>query len=650
MSVPAAGRNDPCSCGSGRKFKQCCGAARPAAASVSPPRSARPGRLNFGPLGDAGKLREAAEALRHSMHGVPSPRPNAGNAAGAGRATPARRQTEAAQRFRRQGVGLVRAGKLPAAITALRQATRLDPADAGSHRALGLALLRSGRLAEATASFELAIVLEEDVAAAHHNLAVALDRQGLTEKAMAAYRRAVELMPELAAGHRRLAELLEAEGDAEDAAASYRRAAAADPETTLARLSQADAVLLDGDPRQAEALLRQAIALDAASDRLHRALGDILAMEGHFDEAIAAFDRALDLNPLQAGAHLAAVQAKKSTAADRPRLDRMLAALDSAGIDDTHRLSLHFAIGKMLDDLGEYRQAIWHFDQANEIRRRTARFDGPGLAEHVDRLAARYTADFVAAGDAFGLADETPLLIVGMPRSGTTLVEQIVSSHHRVAAGGELRFWVKRAAPSGIAEATYLSAAAGRGLSGEYLALLRGIGPHAARVTDKTPFNHIRLGLIHLLLPDARIIHCRRHPVDTCLSIYFTLFKGRMDFAGAKGDLVFAYRQYARLMEHWRMVLPPDRLIEVDYEDLIADREAVTRRLIAFAGLDWDDACLMPEQNKRTVRTASVWQARQPVYTTSVARWRRYEPWLGELRELLPQAGDFERAGPAGIS
>jgi tetratricopeptide (TPR) repeat protein len=270
MSAPAAapaeraGGNDHCPCGSGRKFKQCCGVAHPRAASASSPRSARPDRLKFGPLSEAGKLRDAAEQPRHSMHGVPSPLPNAGNAGGAGRAIPARRQTEAAERFRRQGAGQLRARKLPAAITALRQATRLDPADAGSHRALGLALLRSGRLAEATASFELA--------------------------------------PVMADGHRRLADLLEAEGDAEDAAISYRRAAAADPETTKGRLNKINAVLLDGDPRQAEALLRQAIALDPASNRLHKVLGDVLTVNGHFDEAIAAFDRALDLCPLQVGA------------------------------------------------------------------------------------------------------------------------------------------------------------------------------------------------------------------------------------------------------------------------------------------------------------------------------------------------------------
>jgi hypothetical protein len=144
--------------------------------------------------------------------------------------------------------------------------------------------------------------------------------------------------------------------------------------------------------------------------------------------------------------------------------------------------------------------------------------------------------------------------------------------------------------------------------------------------------------LIHLLLPKARVIHCRRHPVDTCLSMYFSYFSERIQFVSAKGDLAFAFQQYARLMEHWRAVLPPDRFIDIDYETLVADREAITRRLIAFTGLGWHDACLEPERNERAVATMSVWQVRQPVYTTSVARWRRYEPWLGELCELLSSA------------
>jgi hypothetical protein len=168
----------------------------------------------------------------------------------------------------------------------------------------------------------------------------------------------------------------------------------------------------------------------------------------------------------------------------------------------------------------------------------------------------------------------------------------------------------------------------------DYLTLLRGIAPAALRVTDKNPFNFLYIGFIHLALPQARFIHCRRDPVDTCLSIYFTRFAMPQPFAYDRGDLVFYYQQYQRLMAHWRTVLPPGRLLEIDYETLIAERERETRRMIDFCGLEWDDECLTPERNQRVVRTASLWQARQPVYPGSVGRWRRYEPWLGALGEL----------------
>jgi tetratricopeptide (TPR) repeat protein len=629
------GRNDPCPCGSGRKFKQCCGGGRTVAAVADPARGVRPDRLNLGSLTEVGKVREAAENLRQSMHGTPARFLKAESPARG----PPQRQTGAADRFRRQGTDLLQARKLPAAITALRQATRLDPEDAGSHRALGLALLRSNRLAEAAASFELAIVLEEEVASSHYYLAVALDRQGLKDRAIATYRRAVELAPELADAHWRLGELFEAEGDAAEAAQSYRRAAACVADTTTGHVSLAKALILEGDLREAELRLRQGIAVDPNGHPLHKVLGDVLATAGKFDEAIAAYDRAIALSPSQVPAHLNAVYVRKCTEADRPRLARMLENLRDGSLPDEHRMHLHFACGKLLDDLREYPKAIQHFDMANRLRGgRGKTFDRATFTQHCNRLMERFTSAFFAANRAFGIEDETPLLILGMPRSGTTLVEQIVSSHPAVTAGGELSFWPRRPSGPGIADATYLTPEAAHDMSRDYLALLRRIGPHAARVTDKAPFNFHRLGLIHLLLPKAHIIHCRRHPVDTCLSMYFLHFSETIEFVSDKGDLTFAYLEYARLMEHWRAVLPPDRLFEIDYEDLVADHEAVTRRLIAFTGLDWDDACLAPERNERTVTTASVWQARQPVYTTSVARWRRYEPWLGELRQLLPAA------------
>jgi tetratricopeptide (TPR) repeat protein len=634
-----AGRNDPCPCGSGRKFKLCCGATGLQGRGPGDSHGNEASdRLSIGPVTEASRVREVTERFQQIQFGPPAALFAEKSVSGAGRGTTPRQQILATERHRQRGTALLQTGKYAAAIVALSQATELDPKDAGTHHALGRALLHSGRCEEASVSLRVAITLRDDLAAAHCDLAAALDGLGRDREAMAACHRSLALAPQLTEAHRLLGGLLEAAGDMEEAAECFRRAALCAVDTTAGRLDLVRALLVEGDFREAEIQLRQAIALDAGSDECHKMLAEILAKQGRFEEAIDACDRALGLNPLQVPAHLIAVRVRKCTAADRPRLVRMLSTLRAPLVGDEHRLFLHFAIGKLLDDLGEYREAMRYFDMGNQIRAQTAQFDRAAVAEAIDRLIRRFTPAFFADNAAFGLEDETPLLIVGMPRSGTTLVEQILSSHPAVTAGEELFFWANRARCRGTAEATSLTPQAGRDVATEYVSLLRRIGPSAARVTDKQPFNFQQLGLVHLLLPKARIIHCRRHPLDTCLSMYFTYFKGRIPFISDKANLVFAYRQYARIMDHWRAVLPSDRFLEVDYERLVRDRERITRELIAFSGLDWDGACLAPERNERTVNTASVWQARQPVFGTSVERWRRYEPWIDELRQLLPAA------------
>ncbi|MGH7025197.1 MAG: sulfotransferase family protein [Caulobacteraceae bacterium] len=311
----------------------------------------------------------------------------------------------------------------------------------------------------------------------------------------------------------------------------------------------------------------------------------------------------------------------------------MNAALARPMLTPLQRQVTHFALGKAHDDIGDYGAAIRHFDAANKIRAKFAAFDGAALATRVDRLIAETPRSSFDA--AVGVSDATPILIVGMPRSGTTLVEQILSSHARVAAGGELSFWADRDRRGD--DLLGLSEDQLEAVASDYLTTLRNISPDAERVTDKMPFNFGLLGVIHRALPRAMFVHCRRHPIDTCLSIFSTSFEAAMDFAGDRRSLLAFYRQYQRLMDHWREVLPPDRLIEVDYEALVADPEPHTRRLVAACGLPWDEACLSPQNNRRRVTTASLWQARQPIYRSSVERWRRYEPWLGELRELAPE-------------
>jgi hypothetical protein len=313
----------------------------------------------------------------------------------------------------------------------------------------------------------------------------------------------------------------------------------------------------------------------------------------------------------------------------------MQAALATSGLEAAQLQRLHLAIGKAADDLGDYALAMQHFDAADLVRRRSASFDSAAFSVEIERLIARCTPELLARAPELGSCDATPVLIIGMPRSGTTLVEQIVSMHPEVEAGDELNFWNERG------EAWHRSGEAGNEMSflakaaADYLPVLRAVAPKAARVTDKMPFNFIWAGLIHLAFPRATIIHCRRAAVDTALSIHQTHFHPTLAFPTGGAELVAYFRSYQRLMEHWRNVLPADRFLEVDYEGLTREPEPIIRRIIAACGLAWHDACLCPERNTRAVKTPSKWQTRQPIYRTSVARWRRYEPWLGPLRALV---------------
>jgi hypothetical protein len=313
----------------------------------------------------------------------------------------------------------------------------------------------------------------------------------------------------------------------------------------------------------------------------------------------------------------------------------MEAALATPGLDAAQLLRVHLAIGKVADDLGENGLAMQHFDAADGVRRRATPFDSSTFDTEVDRLIARCTPHLIRRAPELGSTDATPVLILGMPRSGTTLVEQIISMHPEVGAGDELHFWNERGA------AWHRSSADGNERSfianaaKDYLGVLRAIAPKASRVTDKMPFNFLWAGLIHLTFPRAIIIHCRRAAVDTALSIHQTYFHPSLAFPTGGAELVAYFRSYQRLVDHWRRVLPADRFIEVDYEDLTSAPEPAIRRIIGACGLAWRDECLRPESNTRAVKTPSKWQTRQPIYCTSVARWRRYEPWLGALRALV---------------
>jgi tetratricopeptide (TPR) repeat protein len=539
---------------------------------------------------------------------------------------------------------LLQAGRPADAIAPLRDAALLQPSNAIIQHDLGLACLEVGRIPDAIAALQQAVGSDPRYGDAYFRLGIALEKLGNIGEAIVAYDRATQLLPSLTEAWFRAGVLVYTLGQKNGAIDCFRRAAATGGKTSFGRLGKAWALLTEGRNQEAEQVLRRTVALDPRNAMAHDLLGNLLAEFGRFEEARECFQRAIAIAPLLAGSYYDLVRCRPVTSEDDGLLQEMEAVLAAPGLEAAQRLRLHLAIGKAADDLGDYALAMQHFDAADAVRRGSTQFDSAGFSVEIDHLIARCTPELIARAPELGNCDARPVLIIGMPRSGTTLVEQIVSMHPEAGAGGELHFWNERGAAwhsSGADgnERPFLAKAAA-----DYLRVLREIAPKAARVTDKMPFNFLWAGLIHLALPGATIIHCRRTAVDTALSIHQTHFHPSLAFPTGGAELVAYFRSYQRLLEHWRSVLPANRFIEVNYEDLTREPEPVIQQIIAACGLTWNDACLRPERNPRAVKTPSKWQTRQPIYRTSVARWRRYEPWLGPLRALVEDGPELDTA------
>ncbi len=529
---------------------------------------------------------------------------------------------------------MLRMGRPADAIAPLHDAALRQPDNATIQHDLGLACLEAGRLPEAAAALRRAVASKPRYTDAHFRLGLALERLGDATGAIVAYDRATELQPGLTEAWYRAGALVFKLGHRAEAIGCFRRAASTGPKTSYGRLGAVRALLAGERDAEAERALRQALALESGNALALDMLGNLLADAGRFDEARDCFSRAIAKAPLMAGCYYDLVRCRRMTADDAGLLERMQAVLANPALEAEQRMRVHLALGKAADDLGNYALAMQQFDAADAVRRTLASFDAVEFDRQIDQLIAHFTPSLIGRAAERGNADATPVLITGMPRSGTTLVEQIVSSHPSVGACGELNFWNERAvawhqAGTDGSTAAFLGRAAA-----DYLGQLRARAPQAARITDKMPFNFLWAGLIHLAFPRATIIHCRRAAIDTALSIHQTHFNPHLAFPTGGTELAAYFRSYQRLTAHWRAVLPAARFIEVDYEDLTSAPEPAIRRLIAASGLPWHDACLRPELNPRVVRTPSKWQARQPIYRSAVARWRRYEPWLGDLASL----------------
>jgi hypothetical protein len=323
------------------------------------------------------------------------------------------------------------------------------------------------------------------------------------------------------------------------------------------------------------------------------------------------------------------------TPADASWLERA-EQIAAAGLSPRDESLIRFAIGKYYDDVGDFKRAFRSAERANDLQRRGVDpYNAEAHTRMVDDLRRVYTREALADIHAGASDSRRPVFVVGMPRSGTSLIEQIIASHPAAAGAGELGYW-SSAMQRFERELRHqlVSAPLKEKLSREYLRTLDEHSTAAVRVVDKATFNAEYLGVIHSVFPHARIIYVQRDPIDVCLSCYLTRLPEDLNFAMALADLAHYYREHHRLVTHWRRALPAGTLLDVRYEDLVADQERGTRRIIEFLGLEWDDRCLRFERTERAVRTSSFWQVRQRMYRTSVGRWRNYRKYLGPLLGL----------------
>ena len=324
-------------------------------------------------------------------------------------------------------------------------------------------------------------------------------------------------------------------------------------------------------------------------------------------------------------------------------LAAMTELFDAGVLSADDRGELAFGLGKAYEDLKQYDQAFEYYAEANRLKRQALSFDPERESRMIDDLIAAYQPAVFEKNAGSGRRDETPIIIVGMPRSGTTLVEQILSSHPDVFGAGELNTLNEIAYALTVddtnrypANVNFMAPQSFENIADHYLRTVRTRAPESPRITDKMPDNYRHIGLIRLILPNARIVHCRRNPMDTCLSIFKNHFAtAGHHYAYDLEELGFYYTLYQRLMAHWRTVLPEGAMYEVDYEEVTSDQENQTRRLLDHCGLEWTDACLAFHENDRPVNTASAGQVRRPMYRTSVELWRRYATQLEPLRRAI---------------
>ncbi len=561
------------------------------------------------------------------------------------------------------------------ALTRYRKALALNPDLPEAHNNIAHSLHALGRLTEAAGHYERALGLRPDYPEAKNNLGTLLEARDQLDQALDHYLAAAALRPHYVEAHKNAGRLLGELGRHDEAILHYEQALALRPDdidslirlgTALHALDRPDAAIaqyrkaLARDPacvtahigignvahgrgHSEEAILHYAkgLGIDRSHVDAHSKLGEALLALGRIREAEAAFERAVELAPRHAGHYWNLALSRRFAEHDQHFLTMQRLARNLDRLNQEEQVDLHFALGKAFADVGDPHRSFEHVLAGNALMRRRVAYDERVALARFERIRSTFTADLMRGRAGQGDATCVPVFIVGMPRSGTTLIEQILASHSKVFGSGELREMSGIAERIGGAEKPVFPEAVAtmsdhelNAVGREYVHAVRRMAPTAERITDKMPGNFALLGLIRLALPNARIIHACRDVRDTAFSCFSLLFSGGHTYSYDLAELGRYCRAYLDLMQHWREVLP-GAMLEVRYEDVVADLETQARRIIAFCGLEWEHACLEFHRTARSVRTASAAQVRNPIYQTSIGRWRAHESALQPLLRSL---------------
>jgi tetratricopeptide (TPR) repeat protein len=565
---------------------------------------------------------------------------------------PIRNNAPTSSSLLQRALQLHRLGKLDQAERLAKTVLATQPGNFEALHLQAICQFQQGRNDEAAQSLGAAVRVAPTRADAWSDFGVVQATTGRLEEAVACYDKAIALKPDHVDALSNRGNALMALKRPHDALASYDRALAMNPRSADAHNNRG--VTLFELCREEEALASydKAIGLKPDYATAHDNKGLALLRFGRVDEASAAFEAAMKLAPKMGRSYYHFLLSKRFERSD-PRLRALeKLALENSLPDVNERIYAHFALGKALAGIEDYEQSFRHLSQGNALKRKQSGYDEAESLGYLERMRTTCTNEFLGRHYGCGDPSPVPVFVVGMPRSGTSLVEQILASHRDVYGAGEVKDFALALAECGAAGwalyrpeiVSQMSSEDFRRLGTNYLQRIQAAAPSARRIVNKMPDNFRFAGLMALALPNARIIHVRRDPIDTCVSCFSTLFIETMPYTCDLAELGRYYRAYETLMNFWRDVLPQGVMIDVRYEDVVADIEGQGRRILDHCGLDWDANCLEFHDNARTVRTASVAQVRRPLYNNSVGRWRRYEAFLEPLLTSLgPSIASVDR-------